>query len=68
LVKNPAFHQRTKHIDVRLFHIREVQESGTVNIEYICSEQQLADIFTKPLAIPRFEKLRNDLSVVQIPA
>lgn len=68
LVKNPAFHQRTKHIDVRLFHIREVQESGTVNIEYICSEQQLADIFTKPLAIPRFEKLRNDLNIVQIPA
>lgn len=67
LVKNPAFHQRTKHIDVRLFYIREAQESGKVNIIYTNTEQQLADIFTKALAVPKFEGFREALGIVQIP-
>jgi hypothetical protein len=67
LVKNPALHQRTKHIDVRLFYIREAQESGKVNIIYTNTEQQLADIFTKALAVPKFEGFREALGIVQIP-
>lgn len=63
----PAFHQRTKHIDVRLFYIREAQESGKVNIIYTNTEQQLADIFTKALAVPKFEGFREALGIVQIP-
>jgi hypothetical protein len=66
LVNNPTFHQRTKHIDVRLFYIRELQEKKTINVVYINTEQQLADILTKPLAVPRFEKLRDALGVVPI--
>lgn len=68
LVKNPAFHQRTKHIDVRLFYIREAQEDGTINVIYIPTDQQSADIFTKALAVPRFERLRETLGVVQAPS
>jgi len=67
LVKNPAFHQRTKHIDVRLFFIRDAQESGKVDVTYVSTDQQLADIFTKALAVPRFEKLRSALSIVKVP-
>jgi hypothetical protein len=55
LVNNPTFHQRTNQIDVRLFYIRELQEKKTINVVYINTEQQLADILTKPLAVPRFE-------------
>jgi hypothetical protein len=67
LVNNPTFHQRTKHIDVRLFYIRELQESKKVNIVYLNTEQQIADILTKPLAAPRFEKLRDALGVILVP-
>ena len=67
LVNNPTFHQRTKHIDVRLFHIRELQESKKVNIVYLNTEQQIADILTKPLATRRFEKLRDALGVILVP-
>ena len=66
LMNNPTFHQRTKHIDVRLFYIRELQENKTINIIYTSTEQQLADLLTKPLAVPRFEKLRDDLGIIQI--
>jgi hypothetical protein len=66
LVNNPTFHQRTQHIDVRLFYIRELQESKKVNIVYLNTEQQIADILTKPLAAPRFEKLRDALGVILV--
>lgn len=57
-VHNPEFHKRTKHIDVQFHFIREKQEDGTIDIKYIPTEKQLADIFTKPLHGPLFERLR----------
>ncbi|EFX68243.1 hypothetical protein DAPPUDRAFT_260373 [Daphnia pulex] len=47
--------------------MRELQESKKVNIVYLNTEQQIADILTKPLAAPRFEKLRDALGVVLVP-
>jgi hypothetical protein len=67
LVKNPVFHQRTKHMDIRFFFIREAQEEGKIDINYINTDEQLADIFTKALASPRFSKLCNLLNIVEIP-
>lgn len=54
LVRNPEFHKRTKHIDVQFHFIREKQEDGTIDVQYIPTDQQLADIFTKPLHGPLF--------------
>ena len=67
LVNNPVFHQRTKHMDIRFFFIREAQEEGKIDINYINTDEQLADIFTKALASPRFSKLCNLLNIVEIP-
>lgn len=63
LVKNPVFHSRMKHIDVRYYFIREHVEQGTLNIEHVPGEDQLADIFTKPLSKCRLERLRDMLGV-----
>jgi len=54
LVKNPEFHKRIKHIDVRYYFIRELYESGIVNILYVESEKQIADILTKPLTREKY--------------
>lgn len=59
LAENPEFHRRTKHIRVRHFFVRELVTSGELNVNKIASEEQLADIFTKPLTRARILKISN---------
>lgn len=54
LVQRKDSHKRTKHIDVRYHYIRELVESNQLMVEYIPSDKQLADIFTKLLPKDRF--------------
>lgn len=49
LSKNPEFHKRTKHIEIKWHWIREVVESGRIKIEYISTKSMIADGLTKPL-------------------
>ena len=55
--------KRTKYIDVRYHFIREMNEKGMINISYVASKYQLADIFTKALSKGPFEKLRTELLI-----
>ena len=64
LTNNPVQHARTKHIDVRHHFIRDQQQKGDICIESVGTEDQLADIFTKPLDEKRFCKLRNELNIL----
>ena len=59
LSNNPVFHKRTKHIDIRYHFVRERVESGVIEIRYLPTNQQLADIFTKPLCKQRIILLSN---------
>ncbi|KMQ88473.1 gag-pol polyprotein [Lasius niger] len=63
LVKNPEFHKRTKHVDIRYHYIREKVESRDIQVTYIPTENQLADIFTKALPRDRFRKLCTGLGI-----
>jgi hypothetical protein len=49
LSKNPVFHKRSKHIDLRYHYIRECVDKGRIIIDYIATEEQLVDILTKAL-------------------
>lgn len=49
LIKNPVFHKRTKHIDVQYHFIREKFQEGQFNLEYVNTDEQIADILTKAL-------------------
>lgn len=64
LVHNPGHHQRTKHIDVKFHFIREKQASHFIEIMYIDTQHQLADIFMKPLPTPHFNFIRARIGVV----
>ena len=55
---NPMQHQRTKHIDIRYHFTRERVEAGEVELVYISTNDQLADLLTKGLQKPRMEALR----------
>lgn len=63
LAKNPVFHERSKHIDTRYHFIRECIEMKEVKLKYVMSQDQAADIFTKPLKLETFVKLRSMLGV-----
>nr|GEY75619.1 retrovirus-related Pol polyprotein from transposon TNT 1-94 [Tanacetum cinerariifolium] len=51
---NPVQHARTKHIDVRYHFIKEKVEKGIVELFFVETEYQLADLFTKALPVERF--------------
>jgi len=63
IASNPTCHNRSKHIDIKYHFTREQIENNTISIEYISSENQLADIFTKPLPSGRFKELRNKMGL-----
>lgn len=66
LTKNPVLHSRTKHIEIRHHFLRDHVEKGVVIFEHVESKNQLADIFTKPLAMEPFLNIRKELGVVDI--
>jgi len=61
--KNLVQHSRTKHIDIRHHFLRELMESEVVSLSFIPTENQLADILTKPLDGITFESLRKAIGV-----
>jgi hypothetical protein len=65
-IRNPAFHQRTKHIDVRYHFIRSLQENGIIDVSYVPSKEQKADILTKPLPKPEFKRMCQQLGLCDI--
>ncbi|GJU96321.1 retrovirus-related pol polyprotein from transposon TNT 1-94 [Tanacetum coccineum] len=58
---NNVQHSRAKHIDVRYYFIKEQGENGIVELYFVRTEYQLADIFTKPLPRERFNFLIEKL-------
>ena len=49
VAKNPMNHERSKHIDVRFHFIRDHVKKGSVALLHVASQDQIVDIFIKPL-------------------
>nr|GEV97744.1 Gag-Pol polyprotein [Tanacetum cinerariifolium] len=61
---NPVQHTRTKHIDVRYHFIKDHLEKGTIELYFVGTEYQLADLFTKSLPEARFKFLVEKLGMM----
>ncbi|GJR96523.1 retrovirus-related pol polyprotein from transposon TNT 1-94 [Tanacetum coccineum] len=61
---NPVQHSKTKHIDIRYHFIKEHVEKGTVELYFVGTEYQLADLFTKALPKERFEYLVHRIVII----
>jgi hypothetical protein len=64
MADNPVEHSRTKHIAIRYHFLKDHQQKGDIEIAYINTKEQLADIFTKPLDEQTFTKLRHELNIL----
>jgi hypothetical protein len=63
LAKNSIFHKRMKHLKVRHNFLRDHVEKRDIEMRYIDTEKQLADIFTKPLDASHFAALQGEIGV-----
>ena len=66
ITENPVHHSRTKHIDVRYHFIKDHVEKGNIEMYFVPTENQIADIFTKPLDEKRHNFLISKLGMVNI--
>jgi len=66
LANNLVQHTRTKHIDIRHHFLRDHVAKVDISLENVGMENQLADIFTKPLDEARFYMLRNEVNVLDL--
>eukprot|EP00253_Pinus_taeda_P004049 PITA_04049 len=63
LSTNSVFHKRMKHIDTRFHYIRELVSNGEITLQYCKTQEQVADILTKPLDHKSFEFFRKCLGM-----
>ena len=61
LAQNPITHSRSKHIDIRHHFVTDLVEREVIQLQYIPTDQNIADILTKALGRPKFNKFRCDL-------
>jgi hypothetical protein len=64
LTRNPEFHSRSKHIDVKHHFIREKVEEGVINTQRVDTTDNLADVFTKALGKPIHEDFVHRLNLL----
>ena len=55
-------HDKSKHIKIKYDYIRDMVQRGAVKLQYIVTEDQIADVLTKPLARVKFEYFREVMS------
>ena len=62
--KNPMFHDRSKHIEIRYFYIGDMIHKGAIKLQYVSIDEKVVDVLTKPLSRVKFEHFRDKVGVV----
>ena len=55
MTKNPMFHDKLKHIEIRYQYIHDMVHRGAIKLQYVGTDEQVADVLTKPLSHVKFE-------------
>ncbi|KAK6125842.1 hypothetical protein DH2020_040410 [Rehmannia glutinosa] len=66
IAQNPVHHNHTKHIEIRHHFLRDCVSKRKIEISFVPSQDQLADIFTKPLSSETFSSIRARLGIMHI--
>jgi hypothetical protein len=65
MTENPVFHDRSNHIEIRYHYICDMVQRGALKLQYISTDEQVADVLTKPLSRVKFEHFRDKLGIVR---
>ena len=65
MIENKVFHDKSKHIEVIYHFIWDMVQKGAAKLKYVPTEEQVADVLTKPLDRVKFEYFQDKLGVVQ---
>ena len=66
LSKDPVFHDNSNHIKIKYHYIKDMVQRGAVKLQYVATDEQIADVLTNPLARVKFEYFKENLGVLQI--
>jgi hypothetical protein len=66
LMKNPVFHDRSKHIEIRYHFIRQCVDNKDINVQFVRTADQLSDILTKALGRIQFQELCRRIGIVKV--
>jgi len=66
IIQNPVQFSKTKHIEIRYHFIRDCYEKGKIEVKYVPTANQIADVFTKPLDTSTFQKLVSMLGMLNL--
>jgi hypothetical protein len=65
MTENPVFHDRLKHIEIRYHYIRDMVQRRALKLLYVSTDEQVADVLTKPLSGVKFEHFRDKFGIVR---
>ncbi|GJW74543.1 hypothetical protein Tco_0133913, partial [Tanacetum coccineum] len=66
IVKNPVFHSKTKHIEIRHHFIRDSYEKKLIQVIKIHTDQNVADLLTKAFDVSRFKFLNASIGLLNL--
>ena len=67
LARNPILHSKSKHIELDVHYIRDKVLGKELEVRYIPTEEQVADVLTKALSFPKFNYFQSKLNVINRP-
>jgi hypothetical protein len=65
MTENIMFHEKSKIIEIWYHYICDMVQRGAIKIQYVGTDEQVADVLTKPLSHVKFEKFRYNIGIVQ---
>ena len=65
LTENSMFHDKSKNIEIKYNHIQDMMYRRSIKLQYVPTEEQVADVLTKPLSHVKFEYFRDKIGVIR---
>ena len=62
--ENHVFHDNSKHIEIKYYYIRDMVQRGAMKLQYVVTDEHIADVLMNPLARVKFKYFREKLGVL----